>query len=862
MAIFKCKMCGGSLDIQENTGIAVCEYCGSEQTIPRKDNDAITNLFNRANNLRLKCEFDKAQEIYEKILNTDNTDAEAHWGVVLCKYGIEYVEDPKTFKRVPTCHRVQYESVLADADYIAAIENADTAQQSVYTAQALDISRLQKDILAIVKKEKPFDVFICYKETDENGKRTVDSALANDIYYQLTNEGLKVFYSAITLEDKLGQEYEPYIFAALHSAKVLLVIGTKPEYFEAVWVRNEWSRFLSFMKTDRSKLLIPCYRDMDAYDLPEEFSHLQAQDMSKIGFVNDVVRGIRKVLSGGETEKTVTAQPAVTPVVGANVSALLKRAFMFLEDGKWQEADEYCEKVLDNDPECAEAYLGKLMAELHVHKRDQLKDAEKTFDHSDNCQKASRFDATISKELADINTYILSALFKQVFMFLEAGKWVEADECCEKVLDQYPECAEAYLGKLMAELHVHKREKIKDTTDPFDQSENCRKASRFDATIAKELADANTYIRERNETARKENIYQEAVTECQKETQDGYSNAADLFALIPGYKDAEKRVQECLDRVEEMKKDAIYRQADYESRTKNDKAEADYLRAADLFASIPGYKDADERTTECRAKAEEVRKDNIYKAADSYKVGTRIADLETALKKYESIADYKDARTKADECRQKIEELKIKQEKEEAERKQREAEAAEAKRIKAEKHKKLLKKIAIISSVVVALLIVSYIVLNTVMIPGSQYNKAVALADAGEYEQAIASLEALGKYKDANQKISEYEKQIKENQYQKAVALADAGEYKKAIAMLKDLDDYKDSKDRITEIRAELAEEESQKASEHLINKRYNSAVALAARGEYQQAVEIFKTLGDYKDSVEKLEEYSSRISE
>ena len=78
---------------------------------------------------------------------------------------------------------------------------------------------IQKGILAISQKEDPFDVFICYKETDAHGRRTQDSVLANDLYHQLTQEGFKVFFSRITLEDKLGTAYEPYIFAALNSAK-------------------------------------------------------------------------------------------------------------------------------------------------------------------------------------------------------------------------------------------------------------------------------------------------------------------------------------------------------------------------------------------------------------------------------------------------------------------------------------------------------------------------------------------------------------------------------------------------------------------------------------------------------------------
>ena len=389
MAILKCKMCGGTIDFTPGETVGVCDFCGTKQTLPKTHDEVITNLFNRANNLRLKCEFDKAEQIYEKIVQQDDSEAEAHWGIILCKYGIEYVEDPKTFERVPTCHRTRFESIKTDADYEAAVDYADTLQQSIYEKEARAIDKLQKDILAIVKNEKPFDVFICYKETDDNGKRTIDSTLANDIYHQLTQNGMKVFYAAITLEDKLGQEYEPYIFAALNSAKVMLVIGTKPEYFTSVWVKNEWSRFMNLMKTDRSKILIPCYKDMDAYDLPEEFAHLQAQDMSRIGFIQDIIRGVEKVVGKGAKAQTQAA--SVGTVAGPNVNALLKRAYMFLEDGNWEEADAYCERVLDQDPENALAYLGKLMAELRVKTRSNLANCDKLFVDSNNYRKAVKF---------------------------------------------------------------------------------------------------------------------------------------------------------------------------------------------------------------------------------------------------------------------------------------------------------------------------------------------------------------------------------------------------------------------------------------------------------------------------------------
>ena len=391
MAVFKCKMCGGTIEFEQGATVGVCDSCGTKQTLPRLDDDKKANLYDRANHFRRNNEFDKAMAIYEQILNEDSTDAESYWSLVLCRYGIEYVEDPATRKRVPTVNRAQFTSVFDDDNYRSALHYADPAQREVYEAEATAINEIQKGILAISQKEEPFDVFICYKETDKDGQRTPDSVLANDLYHQLTQEGFKVFFSRITLEDKLGSAYEPYIFAALNSAKVMVVLGTKPEYFNAVWVKNEWSRYLALVKTSNGqKMLIPAYKDMDPYDLPEEFSHLQAQDMSKLGFMQDLIRGIKKIVEA-DAPKAVTKETVVMNSGSANIAPLLKRAFMFLEDGNWQEADEYCDKVLDLEPENPDAYLGKLLASLGAHNLEQLSECKRRFDDNINYQKVLRF---------------------------------------------------------------------------------------------------------------------------------------------------------------------------------------------------------------------------------------------------------------------------------------------------------------------------------------------------------------------------------------------------------------------------------------------------------------------------------------
>lgn len=423
MAVFKCKMCGGDLNITEADKVVECEYCGTTQTVPSADKEKKMTLFNRANRLRLNNEFDKAAALYEQLIAEFPEEAEAYWGLCLCNWGIEYVDDPATGEKKPTCHRASFESLMKDENYLLAMEYADVTAQRVYRREAQEIDRLNDAILSVSRNEKPYDVFICYKETDENGMRTHDSVLAQDVYDALTAKGLKVFFSRITLEDKLGRQYEPYIFAALNSAKVMLAIGTKYEYFQAVWVKNEWSRFMRLAAKDRSKVLIPCFRDMDPYDLPDEFKGLQAQDLGKLGAVQDLVRGVGKLLAKDAPKDGDVQQAAVSNPAATTVQSLLKRAFMFLEDGEWGSANEYAEKVLDIDPEDGEAYLAKAMSDLKKRSRSSMNDASGIALNA-NIQKALRFGSGSLKN--EINDYIESTKAAEAADQLEADKVIAA----------------------------------------------------------------------------------------------------------------------------------------------------------------------------------------------------------------------------------------------------------------------------------------------------------------------------------------------------------------------------------------------------------------------------------------------------
>ena len=72
-------------------------------------------------------------------------------------------------------------------------------------------------------------------------------------------------------------------------------------------------------------------------------------------------------------------------------SALLTRAFLFIEDELFDKANDFLETVLNIEPENAQAYLGKLMIELRVKCKADLINCNKSFDSSKNYQKLVRF---------------------------------------------------------------------------------------------------------------------------------------------------------------------------------------------------------------------------------------------------------------------------------------------------------------------------------------------------------------------------------------------------------------------------------------------------------------------------------------
>ncbi|MBE6595942.1 MAG: TIR domain-containing protein [Ruminococcaceae bacterium] len=445
MALLQCEMCCGDLDISPDRSIGVCKYCGSTFTIPR-EMEKRGNLFNRANYLRQTCNFDKAIGVYESILAEDCEDADALWGMVLCRYGIEFVEDPGTGSRIPTCHRTSRTSILLDPDYKSALRFADEEKRAVYEENATRIDQIQKSILSLSFNQEKYDAFICYKETDAEGERTLDSVLAQELYNELQRLHIKTFFSRKTLENRIGSEYEPIIYSALTSAKVMVVLATKPEHFEATWVKNEWSRYLDFMKEDSEKHLIPVYRDMSAYQLPEEFMSIQAVDMNKLGYLQDLTDGIKKLLHKDEHAE---AAAAASPV---SKESLYSRAMVFLGNREFYKAVDYFEKVLDIAPQYARAYWGSLLASYQcVTNQELVNCAADDWTEDPRLANAMEFASDEEKRLYEDTLKRRVEKFKGLAVAaLEAKDFEKCLLWCDKCLKRNPESGELWWLKLLA----------------------------------------------------------------------------------------------------------------------------------------------------------------------------------------------------------------------------------------------------------------------------------------------------------------------------------------------------------------------------------------------------------------------------
>lgn len=385
-----CKTCGGTLVREGN--YYVCQCCLNKWIIDVADDVHAVQRANAWEALR-QNDFEKAIELFENIILKDKKNHEAYWGRALASNGIVYVNDYSENKKVPTCNNITEQSFLENSDVKQAINLAPKDIAETYRKIAEYIEKVRVEWLQKASKEPPYDIFICFKDSDrEHGlNRTQDSVDVQDLYTALVDKGYKVFFSRVTLRDKVAEQYEPYIYGALKTAKVMIVFGEKAEYFNAVWVKNEWTRYKARLeKGEKHKnSLIAVYKNMDVYDIPMALTGgRQAIDYGIPSNFEVLIKHIERVIAesknklkidkievtGGQIAKKssqIQQESLKTREIGRGAaittsideSQKLSLVTTYLNNAQWKDASNLLDDILFNNPNCANAIWFTLYAE-------------------------------------------------------------------------------------------------------------------------------------------------------------------------------------------------------------------------------------------------------------------------------------------------------------------------------------------------------------------------------------------------------------------------------------------------------------------------------------------------------------------
>ena len=248
MEQLRCTYCGGLL--QDRGDYYVCESCRTKikkSAMERLSDQDIFDL-NAARQLKKNFRFDEAQAAYDEVLRRNPDCGEAAWGAFLAEYGIEYqVEEQK-----PTFHALS-DIPGSKSRYYSKLSPEHKAEVD----QKIEPERLE--IMRSVETLPVYDVFLSLKINDEDDRRTPEHEWAMQLYHDLDKQGYRVFLSTQVLRTA-NFDWEPHIYRAIRTCRIMLVLTSSIDNTNAPWVRNEWRRILSRIRNTPAGEQPPAYR--------------------------------------------------------------------------------------------------------------------------------------------------------------------------------------------------------------------------------------------------------------------------------------------------------------------------------------------------------------------------------------------------------------------------------------------------------------------------------------------------------------------------------------------------------------------------------------------------------------------------
>lgn len=303
---FNCKHCGAINDVYRSEDYATCPKCNHKYLLPTNRDEKFLRDFERGDFFLRKHYFEKAFSIFDGLLKAGNeNDPAVLWSLMLAQFGIGYDKE-KLY-----VHKLQFSPLKTPGTYhFKAFASATLYQKHIMEEETKKIEEAFRAELNSTRQQPPYDVYITCREKGFSGKESMEHKMAVKLYENLTKLGYTVFSPEVTNEDMSHGEREPLVFAATNMAKVMIVLGSKPEAFMDVWVKSAWTRFLEVLNRGAKKLIIPCYMNIEAFELPDQLFPFKSFDFSKEGALEDIIK-----------EVNAFALPTNTPVEAADDEA-------------------------------------------------------------------------------------------------------------------------------------------------------------------------------------------------------------------------------------------------------------------------------------------------------------------------------------------------------------------------------------------------------------------------------------------------------------------------------------------------------------------------------------------------------------
>ena len=192
----------------------------------------------------------------------------------------------------------------------------------------------------------------------------------------------------------------------------------------------------------------------------------------------------------------------------------------------------------------------------------------------------------------------VDALMKRGYLYLEDHEWISAKGYFDDALDVDPENAQAYIGMLLAEMHIERECDLHTAEQSFVENYYYKKALRF--------ADDDYQVK--LQQYHLDNIYYQAnrLFEAAK-SEDEYKSAAALFAAIRDHSDAAERESNCLEHSEKARLESLYASA---KSLLNSTVATDVRQAKHILESIQEHKDSAELLAKCDGIIDTLEKQN------------------------------------------------------------------------------------------------------------------------------------------------------------------------------------------------------------------------------------------------------------